>query len=551
MDHHHAPYPVKPTLVPQARRYTRTFNAAAGKVFTEDDQITIEIPPINHTYLTKDARIYFKFDMSFYDHSFTSTAGLPSNWFNATKMSPLNALRKPVPMLDVCGPYGFFRDVEVYDYLGNTLLEKTIRHDLLACTMADFYLDSEVERLRPPISENQKFTVLAKTTPAGTAIENYGTDRSFGSPGIHTRVNGINLLDIERNGFLNVSDDYVPTSGVVFDEYVQTPPTPTSTLVQIPTWGFSIQLLNFLGRGSSSFVPLHNGYRIVLKLNKKDIPVKFSLPNGGLKVNIANTAGFVTLQPLIKDFNFHNVFLRADLLEISPQMDEQVDKVVRSRMNSYVTLGRCDKPTIVPGNFLSVNQFRISMRHLPASGSVSASELGFRSRTYVKSARLLYNGAVQQEYKSVDQIRNALGPEFDPLITTTAFAEDVPMENKYGTAGYMYPYMSHDFKYDVAAIPTLDANYIWVSQNTDPSLDSYNAFYGRFNNQAGKFLIQFDLSLNGYNQNTITGIDTSKTTITLDLQRSKTHHEAYETDVFIDHDAIITVSPGKHTSVSF
>lgn len=545
MDNHHAPFPVKPTLVPQARRYTRTFNAAAGKVFTEDDLIVIDIPPINHTYLTKDARIYFKFDMSFYDHSFTSGTGLPGTWFSAagSTLTPLNVTRKPVPMLDVCGPYGFFRDIEVYDYLGNTLIEKTMRHDLLAAMMADFYLDTEVERLRPPISENQKHDVLPKT--------NYGLDRSFGVSGVQTRVNGINLLDIDRNGFLNTSEDQKTSRDDFFEEYVQTPPTNPSTLVKIPTWGFSIQLLNFLGRGSSSFVPLHNGYRILLKLNKKTVPIKFSLPSGGLTVSTTTTP--VTLVPRIDQFDIYEVQLRADLLEISPQMDEQVDKVVRSRMNSYVTLGRCDKPTIVPGNFLSVNQFRVAMRHLPPLLDTSASEIGFRSRTYVDAARLLYNGAVQQEYKSVDQLRNALGPEFDPLITTDAFSEDVPTANIYGTAGYMYPYMSHEFKYDLASYTKSggDTNYNWINQDALYTSATYNKMFGRFNNQAGKFLIQFDLSLNGYHQNTITGIDTTKTTMTLDLHRSETHDEAYETDVFIDHDAIITVSPGKHTSVSF
>lgn len=230
-------------------------------------------------------------------------------------------------------------------------------------------------------------------------------------------------------------------------------------------------------------------------------------------------------------------------------------------MNSYVVLGRCDKPTIVPGNFLSVNKFRVSMRHLsPLDNSVSLpildksiSEIGFRSRTFVDEARILYNGAVQQEYKSVDQIRNALGPDFDPLITTDAFAEDVPTENIYGTAGYMYPYPSHEFKYDLASYTKsgTDTFYNWINQDVGYTSATYNKLFGRFNNQAGKFLIQFDLSLNGYNQNTITGLDTSKTTITLDLHRTETRDQAYETDVFIDHDAMITVSPGKHTSVSF
>lgn len=527
-------FPVKPTVVPQARKYTREFNASSGKVFTEKDTVVIEIPPIANTYLTKDARIHFKFNLEFYDHSFTATSQLPADWWTATNSNALEILRKPVPMMEACGPYGFFRDVEVYDYLGNTLLEKITRHDLLASTMADFYLDSEVERFNPPISEKQATEIIDMfSKPGGIYVPSVST---FSLPSVETRVNGINLLNARNQELL--------LDGGVIDyyTYVLQPPTLNSTLVVAPTMEFSIRLLSFLGHGSNNFVPLHNGYRIVLKTNPANTAIKFGLPSGSTTIPI-KPSGYVTIVPRIARYDFSDIKLRADLLQISPEMDSQIDKLVHCTMNSYTTLGRCEKPTIIPGNFLSANNIKISMRQLPLNNS-SYSEVGFRSRTYVTKARLLYNGAVQQEYKTPEQMRIALGPGFDTSISPVAFTTDHPDATIHGTGGYLYPYPAQDFRAYIASLVP-GAGYSWVLQTND------NPFFVRFNDQSGKFLIMFDLSLNGYAKNTITGIDTTKTTLAIDLIRSFSQPEPYETDIFINHDAVITVKPGEYTSVSF
>lgn len=531
------PFPIRPTLVPQARRYTRTFDAGAGKVFREDDQIIIDIPPINHSYLTKDARIYFKFDMSFYDHSFTTQSeptGIGAAWWAATASSYLEVQRKPVPMLDICGPYGFFRDVEVYDYLGNTLIEKTNRHDLLAGIMADFYLDAEVERLRPFISDSMNPNIGA----------NSSIEKSMGGSLYQTRVNGINLLDDNLNpGEFNTD----PTRVADYYSYITTPPKLPSTLIKIPTWYFSIQLLNFLGKASSTFVPLHNGYRIILKLNKSTVPIKFGLPSGNLRY-IAKSGGAdvnVDIVPRIDEYNIYDVKLDADILEVSPQFDEQVEKVVHARMTSYNLLGRCDKPTIIPGNYLSASRLFVQMRVVPNDKVLDTySELGMRFRTNVTKARLLFNDALHQDYKSIESIKNALSPEFDPYILPISFFIDDPPIRLDGTGGYMYPYLSRDAKFELKYATPL-TNYAWYNQTTS------NAAYRRFNDNMGKFLIKFDLSLNGYNNKVITGIDTTKTTVKIDLTRDSSPSYAYETDIFIDYDAMITVVPGKSTSVSF
>lgn len=528
-------FPVKPTVVPQARKYTREFSAASGKVFTEEDTITIEIPPIKNTYLTKDARVHFKFNLSFQDHNFTQATLNYPNYWNYTTDNIVNIQRKPVPMLESCGPYAFFRDLEVYDYLGNTLLEKVNRHDLLAAIMADFGFDSEVDRLRPPIPEMQGTQTVAMFSGTNTPT---ALNDVFSLPAVQSRVNGINLLDPMLND--RIATD--PSRNGSYYEYIVKNPTVPATVVKVPTWEFSINLLSFLGYGSDHFVPLHNGYRIVLKTNPMFTALQFGLPSGGL--DVPNSGGItIRLQPQVSEYSFFDVKLRAELLEVSPDLDSQIDKTFRVRMNSYNVVGRCDTPTIIPGNFLSATKLKIGIRQAPIAGK-PYSLVGFRSRTYITKARLLYNDAVQQQYDSVAQMRTALGPHFDPTINAYSFATDQPGFDNWGTGGYLYCYPSQLLR-GALSQTTTPADQQWALRS------NANTFYSRFNDQAGKFLVVFDLSLNGYNPNTITGIDTTKTTLKLDFDRDFIQSEPFDTDVFIEHDAVITIKPGEYSTVSF
>ena len=59
------PLPNKPTLIPQARRYTRILKSSHSRIFREGDEIDIDIPPIKNTYLSKDSQLYFTTGVDF------------------------------------------------------------------------------------------------------------------------------------------------------------------------------------------------------------------------------------------------------------------------------------------------------------------------------------------------------------------------------------------------------------------------------------------------------------------------------------------------------
>jgi hypothetical protein len=561
------PLPIKPTQVPQARRYTRKFVPNATKLFQSGDTIIIDIPPIKNTYLTKNARLHFTMNMEFVETTKQNQQALLDmyedrvvaykqsivNYFqnnlgsDAIPLMPqdymINMTRKPVPMLDICGPYGFFRKAEVYDYLGNTLLENIDRHDLLASQMADFYLDHEVDRMRPYISDDFH-EITSPIYPKGT----------YGGPPVLARVNGIPLLDPD-GGVDNLSTYQfsAPSQNIVYNDGTETFTATDLTPHVIPPWQFSIDLLTFLGRGSSKFVPLHNGYRLVFHLNDPNVPIKFSLPVGGLTFPITYDIGEnkeydYTMEPTITLWNVQAPYLRAELLEVTPELDSQVEKIVHATMRAYVLKGKIEKPTILPGNYLSAKNITVSFRHL--AGNDPHSELGFRSRCWVQKARLLYDDAVQQELGSVDEIRLALGETFNSTITKQAFAINEPNPVPYfsGSGGYMYPYptqLARTRLSDIVVTAGADqAGYFWYT-------DVYE-FYTRYNNQEGRFLIKFDLDLLGYGKDQIAGLDLTKTTVKLDFTRDLNNNiDPYETDIFTEYDAIVTIQPDKYCSVSF
>jgi hypothetical protein len=603
-----ASLPVKPTTIPQARRFTRRFNPNQTRQFVEGDSIVFDIPPMKHTYLTKNARVHFTMNYSFTDNSPSSvenlanfiytTEGLDANaksivsgWFasNIDGVLPwkpavdpvpyldmyqpqaINSLRKPVPCLDTCGPYGFFRSCEVYDYLGGTLLEKIDRHDLMAAMLWDYHLDDEVKRLIPDITEqfqnlNDYDNLLSST---GDILSNLNA----GEPPHVTRPNCKQLIEPDLSWYdlptSTAAKKTRSTNPLTFTNYTNSFPTHNLTYNALfqqyecgpldeytpEPWRFSIDLLGFLGRSSDKFVPLHNGFRIVFKLNDPNVPIKFSLPSGGCVLSYLlpenNNTYEQEIEPTITSFSISDVKLVTDLLEIGPELDSQVDKIVHAKMINYVPLGKCDAPTIIPGNYLSMTNVKVAFRSNPFDKYHSV--LGYRMYPYITKASILYNDAELKTYETVNEMLIGCGPGFHPTISVDAYLSEFPSADLVGTGGYMYPFPSQTCRllWFSNSQALYKHGFFWFNSDADSISQNLNPLFTRSNDQSGKFLLNFDLQLNGYQSNQITGIDSTKKTVKLKLTKSYNLIEPYNTDVFIEFDAIVKVDPEKSTSVSF
>jgi len=377
--------PREPVTIPQARRYGRRFTGDQGKVFREQQQITINIPRIDKTYLTKNVKLHFDFDLSYYEASqakwtavhddlmsvrniypfnnsdITTHAnnffGRAANNFTVLPDRYLNAYTKPVPTFDINGAYGLINRIQVYDYLGNTLLEDIQSHDVLTAQFADFWFkDENMDIARPrivdgnnsinempyvrknpaallfpsyqnpyvtPISlssyntfttiyyaestqnivfpyavtdANNTLVTTGVSVPNGTIASNagyaniaqlaYAVGIALGEDKFHVHASD-NRLKIQSFGNFAVAagDGWAglninvgaSLAGVSNYNIIPKP-------VTVPTLHCELDLISFLGRLSDKFVPLHNGFQLVITLNDFKKAIKFNTPFGDNKV---------------------------------------------------------------------------------------------------------------------------------------------------------------------------------------------------------------------------------------------------------------------------
>ena len=111
-----------PPTMPQARSYMFKVQSSNSTYDSSgSNTIQINIPRLQRSYLTKDSYLRFRMNLA---GAFTA----------GTKATDL--------LLDTPGAFGFFNKIEVYDYLGSTLLESTSGHGQLISTLMDISSNS-------------------------------------------------------------------------------------------------------------------------------------------------------------------------------------------------------------------------------------------------------------------------------------------------------------------------------------------------------------------------------------------------------------------------
>lgn len=182
-----------PSTMPQCRSYLFPIQSTEQVYDTGSNvPIIINIPRLGRSYLRKDSYIRFRLDMKSVN---TDVA------------------------FDLAGAMGLFKTIEVYDYLGSTLLEK---------------IDNVPEL----------WTLLLQ-------MRNDLLDTNTGGS-ISTAIDGAAAFA-----------SFVQAEGCTFYK-ASTPTTSTS-------FEFCIPLFCFLGTLSNKYVPLHNGYTIQLTMNTNNL----------------------------------------------------------------------------------------------------------------------------------------------------------------------------------------------------------------------------------------------------------------------------------------
>lgn len=539
------------TTVPQSRRYKRRFKSVQAKTFYEGDEVVIEIPPVDRGYLTKNQKLHFDvnvkwtsmsektattmlYDMVSEASAQTYLTGYPNpgpglSIENNARMlpyvtkfasnDPINAYFQVTPSMDINGTYGFLESIRVLDFLGTTVLEDVPNHHGLTSQFADVWLKHEnMDPYRPRVVDSSTGFVRKASAVSldGVSFPYQVTDPL--PLNITCSVNGI-------------------TAKPYADEM---------------TAYVSLDLYSMLHKFSLCFVPLHNGFSIRLKFRncltfetiQKDRKIVYERFNTGLHGEF----GFVTADPTLQSLTFSNVYLEADILELTPQLDQQVDKIVHYQGWKYqqdVLPPMEGKRAIFTSRLYpelkSVNRVYIGQRQLVTSYP------SIRVRNNLTEAVLQYNKAEVNSSLTLEEFISAWSREepdeylnssdfitnFD-LTGPRLYVGSLLLSRGATSMGVLYAGQSGTNAYNVLTNTYAD----WDYTNTGLS-------------EQGRFLVILDSKIPSSGEGVVAGIDTTRHALEYQLTYGTATTNNVALDCFLLHDAVVTVDPGNSTTVSF
>ena len=532
--------PTEPTILPDARRYPRTFSADDRVTYKAESVIKIQIPPIPQSYLTKNNFLEFKFNLKYksgtdaeYKHLTQMLMGgligptpiatmaeleRAYNFMGATLVLPgneptynynvksSNILNHAMPYFDTNGAHGLFKNLKVYDYLGTTLLEEIDGYDVVT---ALFHHED-----RPRFTTDYGSIKVPPGVSAFSPFEFY----NFASTTRPSTINATITKDAE-------GDYIVDDLNVKANELYLTD-------------GFTIPLYSFLNRLSDKFVPLHNGFTLQLVVNDPNACIALSNPY------IANLVYYDTAQypltPSITDFFLNDVKLVCDILEIPKELDSQVVKEIHTRSFLYQK-----GVTKLLRQVKSLTQCFVQRRPLPTTILPWSQRLAFR--VFVGCGKLTYNDAILKEFKTPQEAWEESRPLLEPTIDIDDFTNGstvsgpqvypisrsqlVSWQNS-GTTIFTGTVGGKGY-YDVttsANVPVDRPDLVW-----DSSIPR------------GQFVEPFDLRLPGTTEKAVTGIDTSRAVLEYKGPESKDT----VLEIIGEFDAFIKIEPGISSSLAF
>lgn len=661
--------PRDPVILPQARRYSRTFPSLQGKKFSSGNQITIDIPAIDRTYLSKDVKLYFDFNITYQEASdetltyifqnLRNGLNIEDSWNNyaysffgyenkdsTTQVkNPFYAYTKPYPTFDINGAYSLISRLQVFSYLNNTLLEDIPQHDLLTAEFADFWLSDNRERPYGSYTDEYTQQGLIRKQPCSYI---YPLDSSILEEPLATESITISFDSNNNNASVKGKPRTV-------------------------TMKCQLDLFSFLGRFSDKFCPLHNGFKLVLTLadfknavgfntmyghneltykpagkignsvdslnlssyfmnytshnfdvtNNKlciitdtttytfEIPVNATtngtqgafevlldnairpyfnamVSNGDLILSSYHSGPFkidmnkttllefdnvrrdiysvrslnyfrtTSLDSKLLTASVSNVHLKADLLEVTPELDRGIDKMVYSKSYKYqknfysypgfsssnvVDIVRSPVVNEILPKLKSITKVFVGQRPVRGSNDIGFQKLGYRIKNYISGGRLLYNNTevcnLSTDEEAWESYQTCSANPLDFYINKTDFTVDE--DETIGTGGQQTLIQNNGLMQTCL----INSGKEYTVQRWWGGLSSLSTLY------QGRYLLAFDARIPGATENAIAGIDSSKAKLEYELKSDSTTCWKVDIDVFVEHDAFIHVDPGKTTSVSF
>lgn len=288
-----------PPKMPQARTYLYRQQSVLPTA-SPSGTITINIPRLQRSYLRKDSYLRFR---------------VAGSWNPGTNTQiSLN--------LDTCGALGFIERIEVFDYLGSTVLETISGIPQLSSLLLDL---------------GMKEFVVGKN---GNAELGLGRDMCINTgPGTFDNKAFSSNTDPQAYQNYTFYSDFYPC-GMVYNstagDLIATSTgsinsTQTSNIVPFcHEFGFSLP--SFLGLLSDRMVPLHNGFTIVLTLASRTTPFFISQNvNSTISTNTNGTISNKKFTPLYTEpaadaltWELQDINMDCQILELGPEAESMM-----------------------------------------------------------------------------------------------------------------------------------------------------------------------------------------------------------------------------------
>ena len=336
-----------PPKMPQGRSYLYRQQSTLAS-YQYNNTVTINIPRLQRSYLRKDSYLRFR---------------VTGSW------TPTQATDSLV--LDTCGAYGFFDRIEVFDYLGSTLLESISGIPQLSALLLDLGLEEYVE----DTNGNSMAGLQTKSALLGSIAQVGGP----ASLSVSKWTSGGTIAPA------NSGIEIVSTAG--------------STSAQLFSREFAIYLPSFLGILSDKYVPLHNGFTIVLTTSGQKIPFYVS-QNGALasiNVNGTQTAApsstilvnASAVEPTIK-WALSEIYLDCQILELGAVADSMMMEASQGApMIVHTKAFRNYVGTVKGASYSSVTPTITSTGYTGSAATTFTLNVGGVSRTCTTAATTL------------------------------------------------------------------------------------------------------------------------------------------------------------------
>ena len=460
-----------PPTMPQARSYMfkqQSSNATYDP--SNSSSIQINLPRLQRSYLTKDS--YLKFRLNF-----TSAF---------TKLATENV------HFDVPGAFGLIDKIEVYDYLGSTLLESTSGHGQLMALLLDMNANPNEMQFHYGVTSGTKGAAILDDPDSGAT-------RSMVFPPLH--------------GDTPVAGDIAAT------QYFE----------------YTIPLLSFLGNLSQKYAPLHNGYTIMISLNT--IEKAFGAVG-------ADGATGPTAFP--SSYQLSNVYYACQVLELGPTAEAMLLGSAQGRplvipakaFRNYVS----SVPAAASNFRLDLNLNVASLTNIlwimrentygpGAAASAKYKTLSNRIRNYLQSWYFQYGSSILPQTSGI-QCSSPVGTTIVNGGHDECYIELLKSRHGLNKSSYHSCIDRNSYVIDVGSAAIAALSSLTVTKH-------------------GRFAAGMDLELvPGRSANLICGMNTNGMNTSIYGTFNGTTVAA-RVDAWAEYDAFINISPGIATTVSF